>query len=123
MSEGKRAEFRYLLSGTSAVLIVHFYGEMIQLTSAELTDCRSQIIHRPDIKFLMLNFTHLHNIGGDAIRMLAGIQKFVRGNGTAVRICGLNKPVYGKMARYGIIRNSEIRTSLREALSPMLSKS
>lgn len=110
------SDFKYFVSSKGAFLVASLVGllndqhaELMQPLLTEVHDNTSALI-------FIFNFRDLGEIDGDAVSMLAQIQKDIRSKPAEVRLCGLRPELKAKLLNRGVIRTSEIYDNLQVAI-------
>lgn len=116
MDEKNSTEFRYQLSGNHSVLVVHLFGEMNDRSAPQISRCLEEISSQPHVRFVVISFSNVTQINGDAIQALVQMQKAIRSK-AALKICAMKPEHKEKLTRLGVIRSLEIADSLREGIA------
>lgn len=111
MNEG----FIYKIIEKNAFVIVSFQGKITKDAKDFLLKCQQEL-NQIQCRNVIFYFKDVPSVDHIALRELTLIQSEVRKNGLALNIVGLSHLLKQFLIEKGVVRASEIRNSLEEAL-------
>jgi anti-anti-sigma regulatory factor len=101
--------------------VVALLSGKIQVTDLqEFSNFQTMLFSQTGLKIVLLDFSQVQAITLDAVPALVQLQKLVRVEKLHLRLCGMNEDLKEKLSRLGVIRSSELSTSLKSAVDSLL---
>ncbi len=116
---GIHDSFNYFLNPRRTLVVVTWIGELRARDRESMEQCALETV-KSDAKYIILN---LHGLTGyDAVLAgeIVGFQERVRKMSPHFFLCGLDSQLRERMAANGLVNESEIKPSLKEALQYIL---
>lgn len=108
-------EFEYKLISKGEVAIVSFAGHLSKESRDKMAICQDEVM-RSNVTMVVLFFRDVTNIDCNILRELVQIQHEMRKNNLKLFITGLSQSLKQLLDERGVIRGSEVKNSLEEAL-------
>lgn len=110
--------FSYFISHKGPILVATLKGLCEDDAVVQLQQCKMEIetLISESVQGVVLNLSGLTSIANDLVPVWAQLQGMVRAHRVELRICGLEEQIKEKLTKMGIIRLTELSTTLKEAL-------
>lgn len=108
----------YSLSVSHFIAVINFSREITEeaLDAQPLDNCKPGALKSQGVRFIVMDFSKVSNLTFGAVPAFTRFQKAVRFHGMELRLCGMRDDLKQKLIRLGVIRNSELSPSIKEAL-------
>jgi len=116
MSDSASPSFNYFVSSKGIFMVISLIGPVNDRAVPVLQSLHSEIRDNSEASLFIFNFRDMLELSGDAVCLLAQIQKDIRCKPSEVRLCGLRPKLKNKLLSRGIIRTSEIFDNLQVAI-------
>ena len=116
MSNSEEKGFNYFVSSKSIYMVVSLVGQLSDTAPDSLQPLQTEVRDNTTATVFIFNFRDLVEISGEAVPVLAQIQKDIRTKSGEVRLCGLRPELKAKLLAKGVIRTSEIFDNLQTAI-------
>jgi anti-anti-sigma regulatory factor len=103
-------------SPNKSIAVVSFAGDLIPSTQASLDAFREDTLKANKLDLVIFDLAKVRNISSEIVPIFAQLQRLIRLAKTELRLSGISPDLKIRLVKLGIIRQSELTTSVKEAL-------
>lgn len=112
-------EFRYFINAKKHILVVSYLGILKKSGSELFSNCQKEILDSKSDS-VIFNLTGLKDLANDMFPVFSNLQLSIRDQNRNIIVCGLNTNLRAPLQERGVIRNSEVVSTLIEALQKII---
>jgi len=121
LSLWNRSKFSYLIAGRASFTVVYFCGRMDVKAANLLQRCERELLAKSNTQHIILNFAQVTHFLEEIVPCLGHFQETLRAKPAQLFTCALPNEATKMLLPSGIIRKTELASTLAKAISAIKS--